>query len=137
MTALAKDLKAPPLSETNIKNMRVAASTTIFQQALVMLDAGGDLIPAADTASLAFMGVALEGGDNSSGADGDISVRVWRKREVEISIAAATQADVGQLIYAVDDQTGSLSTTNSLLIGKVTELVSATRVTVDTGDRVA
>ncbi len=49
----------------------VLAATTIYKNALVMcVDASGYVKPAADSASHTFVGVAMEGADNSAGASG-------------------------------------------------------------------
>lgn len=50
----------------------------------------------------------------------------------------ATIADVNTLVYVVDNQTVDVAgdTTNDVLVGRIVEFVSATKVRVDIRDRV-
>lgn len=56
----------------------VAASTTVVAGTMVCV-AGGYAVPAANTATYVFKGVALTGADNSGGSAGDLSVLVKTK----------------------------------------------------------
>lgn len=96
----------------------VAASTSIVANDLVSFDADGFVIKAADTANTFFLGRALDDADNSSGADGDIKVRVcWGF--LRCSMASAAAANNGSLLYANGSNTVALAatTTNDVPVG--------------------
>lgn len=75
MTALAAD-NTPISQDEHVKLLTpdypVAASTLIYQGSIVSLDASGNMIPGADTASTVCIGIAPKRYDNSAGAAGDI-----------------------------------------------------------------
>lgn len=112
----------------------VAASAHIYKGGLVaVVVASGYATPGADTAGLRIVGVAENEANNSSGASGDVSVPVRRNRVEKFACASATQAWVGNLVYAVDDNTVALAatTTNDIVVGTVVKFESATAVWVD------
>jgi hypothetical protein len=86
----------------------VAASTRIYQGSLVAINQAGNLVPASADASLHIVGVAEDEANNSSGSAGAISLTV-RKGVFYLnnssSTDAITDADVGRLCFAADDDT--------------------------------
>lgn len=103
----------------------------VFAGALVsVVVATGYGIKSGDTAGHKFVGVADKTVDNSAGAAGAKKVRVWANGVFDFACASADQTWVGLKVYAVDDQTVALvaTTTNDVLVGVVTEFVSATKV---------
>lgn len=105
----------------------VSATTQIFKGSLVMVDADGFLIPAADAANGRVVGVADENVDNDPGSDGDLSCRVVAGRKFRFAATAITQAMVNQCMYIVDDQTFDDSLgTNAIKAGRLIEFVSTT-----------
>lgn len=115
---------------------KVTASTTIYAGDLVMVTSGY-AVPADDTASSLFVGVAKEQVDNSSGADGDETVDCYLSGVVScVAVGAAQATWVGQKVFANGDATVALtgSVSNSVYVGVCVEVVSATevRVAIDT-----
>lgn len=110
------------------KDYPVAASTKIYSGSLVAVNASGYAVPAADTAGLAVVGVAMARADNSAGAAGDISVVVRARGEFRFKGSGLSQALVGQNVCAVDDETvaGAATTTNDVVVGKLSKYLSAT-----------
>ena len=131
MTALATDKEVAEKSAEDIQIVPIAAATTIYKGALCMINAAGYLAPCTPTATSQFAGVAAEGKNNSAGAAGDLSARVYRHGRFAVVAAGQTQANVGDAAYAADDQTIGSSTTNAQYVGTVCEFVSATEVRVD------
>lgn len=86
----------------------VAASTRIYQGALVGLDINGRAVAGTSNAAARILGVAIEEANNSTGAAGDKSVRV-RQGVYYLANSSSTDAvvaaDVGRFCYVVDDQT--------------------------------
>ena len=111
---------------------------SIFEGALVAINAAGYAVNAGDDANAVIVGVADESVDNSGGAAGDLSIKV-RRSGVFTFVAAwsAAQADVNTLVYAVDNQSVDLAatTTNDVLVGRVVEVLSSSKVRVDIRDR--
>lgn len=109
----------------------IAASTTLYVGAMVAIDADGYAVNSADTANLRYVGLAQNNGlsyDNSAGADGDLMVRVDADFDFKVAFdGTATQANVGDLVYAVDNQTVDLVgvTTNDILVGRIVAIHNA------------
>lgn len=84
----------------------VAAATTIFQGALVALNAAGYAVPGSVATTLKAAGRAEETVDNSAGAAGALSVRV-KRGAFKFKNAAAdpcVQGDTLADCYIVDDE---------------------------------
>jgi len=109
------------------QELPVAASTLIYAGSLVAVDAAGYAVPAADAAGLVVMGVAMARADNSAGAAGDIQVVVRRRGVFRFKGSGLAQAQVGQDMYAVDDQTVAAAsvTTNDIKVGRLVAYISA------------
>lgn len=123
--------------EGKILSYPVEESTTIYEGALVAVNAAGYAVNASDTSGERVVGVANETVDNSSGADGDLSIEVWTEGVIDLAAGfSATQANVGDKVYASDNQTVDLAgnLTNDILVGVIVEVVSASalRVKLDT-----
>ena len=108
------------------------AAVKVIKGTLINFNTSGYAQKASDTASEVFAGVAMETVDNSAGNAGDKSARIWREGIFSFVASSATQAWVGQKVYAVDNQTVALAatTTNDVLVGTVVGFVSATEVRV-------
>ncbi|MEW6670221.1 MAG: hypothetical protein AB1427_00875 [Thermodesulfobacteriota bacterium] len=106
----------------------------IYGGALVCVNAAGYLVVGADTAGLIFMGVAMERKDNTSGADGALTCRVRRRGLVKCILGTAiSQANVGDNVFLVDDQTVDLvaNVTNAIFCGIIAEYVDSTHAWID------
>ncbi|KUM39010.1 hypothetical protein [Arthrobacter sp. EpRS71] len=108
------------------------AAVKLFKGSNVSFNAAGYAKGSSDTTGEAFAGVSLETVDNSAGAAGDKYVRIWREGVSSMGCVSATQAWVGQDVYAVDDNLVALAatTTNDVKVGKCVGFVSATEVRV-------
>lgn len=110
----------------------------IYEGALVAINAAGYAVNAGDDANAVVVGVADESVDNSAGSAGDTSIKV-RRTGVFSFVAgfSAAQSDVNSLAYASDNQTINLAAnlTNDVLVGRIVEVVSSSKVRVDIRDR--
>ena len=95
----------------------------IYQGALVSLNAGGYAKPLA--AGEAFAGVAYEEIDNTGGADGDKVVRLYTEGDFEFPLSGATQANVGDAVYASDDGTLTFTATANSFVGYCIDVPAA------------
>lgn len=110
-----------------------AAAVKAYIGELISLNASGYGKQAGDVAGEKFVGVCRQDVDNSAGAAGDKDIIVWATGAMEFAFSGtAAQADVGKQVYAVDSQTVALAATtlNDVLVGRITEVVSASVVRV-------
>ena len=118
-------------SDSDKGSAPVAASDKIPGGTLVFSSATGYAESGIAAGVNKLLGVAHNTADNSSGSDGDETSEFWRRGQFEFAIAAVTQADVNKKVYAVDNDTVSLTSTNQTYVGTISEIVSATKVMVD------
>lgn len=119
--------------EGNILSYPVAASTKLIEGALVALNTSGLLVNAADTSGFKFVGVLDETADNSAGSAGDVRGKVWTYGVIDVVAGfSAAAGDCGKQVYIVDNQTVDLAavTTNDVLVGRIVEVVSASKLRV-------
>lgn len=86
----------------------VAAATTIFTGAMVMRNAAGNLIEGQTATGLVGVGVAYATYDNAAGSAGDITAEARPGVFLMANSASAdaiTIAEIGDVCFAVDDQT--------------------------------
>ena len=132
MTAITA-LKDTRRQEAVILPFPVEEATKIVEGALVSVNAAGYAVNATDTASERVVGVATAEADNTSGADGAIDVTVWTDGAHDfVSAFSATIANVGDKVYALDNQTVDVagSLTNDILVGVVVGVISTSKVRV-------
>lgn len=124
MAALTADKKREVSGTPLGIKIPVAGSTTIYKGALVVLDAGGDAVPATDASGLPFMGVAAETVDNSGGSDGDKTIVVERGHVELLNHSALVAADRGKNVVVSDDNTvtDANAATNDLKVGTLIDL---------------
>lgn len=103
----------------------VAATTTIVDATMVCLNSSGYLIPATDTDGLKFVGVAVEGKDNSGGADGDLSCLVSRSGIKALAATGLAITDAGKPCWVSDASTVTL-TPGKVFAGVLAYYASAT-----------
>jgi hypothetical protein len=132
MAALTKDRATPYRDGIEIE-FPVAANTKIYAGSMVCANASGYAVPAADTAGLRFLGVALEQVDNTGGANGAKKVRLRRSGAFEFDAASISQAMVGTSMYVMDDHTidDAAGPTNDIRVGILVKYVSDTKGWID------
>lgn len=129
MTTLAANKpRAFELGDRN--HIPVIAADIIYEGAAVgIVDASGHARPlnAADR----FAGFAEFAADNSAGAAAAINVQVVKSGDVQLSVTGAVITDVGQPVYASDDDTFSFNPADGAFIGFVKRFVSSGIVVVE------
>lgn len=123
MTTLAANKpRAYELGERN--HLPVIASDIIYEGSAVgIVDASGHARPLA--AADRFAGFAVAKADNATGAAAAIYVEVVKSGEIELPVSGAVITDVGQPVYASDDDTFSFNPADGAFIGYVKRYVSA------------
>jgi hypothetical protein len=123
MTTLAANKpRAYELGDRN--ELPVIASDIIYEGA-----AGGAVVGTGHARPLVagdrFVGFAEAKADNSAGAAAAINVRTVSKGEIELTVSGAVMTDIGQPVYATDDDTFQFSPVGGTFIGFVKRFVSA------------
>jgi hypothetical protein len=114
----------------NNNHIPVIASDIIYEGAAVgVVKTTGHARPLA--AGDIFGGFSLEKADNASGSAADINVEVRKVGTVILSVAGAVITDIGQPVYATDDDTFTFIPTAAVFIGFVRTFESAGVVKVE------
>lgn len=131
MSTLAVDKpRAMELGERN--DLPVIASDIIYEGAAVgLVDASGHARPL--VGGDRFVGFAAAKCDNSAGAAAAKNVKVVQNGKVQLSVTGAVITDVGQPVYATDDDTFVFNPVGGTFIGLVTRFVSSGVVIVGFG----
>lgn len=116
MTALSESVNRLE-RDGDVIVLPVAASTTIYQGALLQVDDNGRVQPATRGANKKLVGVAGEYVQNGATA-GAMNVEVRRNRLFHFG-TTGTAPDVGDDVYADDDNTLTATSTGRTRVGKV------------------
>ncbi|MCP5045196.1 MAG: hypothetical protein GY944_29570 [bacterium] len=124
MTALSADKARGTRGVAFGHAVGVKDAEVIYVGALVMYAADGYLAAAADTASLAIAGVATQAADNTSGADGALTVTVERGHVEKFVGSGLAITQQGMNVFVLDDATvtDAAGATNDLMVGTLIEL---------------
>lgn len=123
MTTLAAN--SPRAYEGGSRNeIPVIAADIVYEGGAVgVVDASGHAQPLA--AGNRFAGFAEAKADNSAGAAAAINVRVVESGKIQLSVSGAVITDVGQPVYATDDDTFDFNPVGAVFVGFVHRFVSS------------
>lgn len=128
MATLTKDeIRAYELGEFN--DLPVIEADIIYEGGAVGDNGSGYARPlvAADP----FLGICARKADNSSGSNGDKNVHVRERGKIILEVVGVTGVgNVGDIVYASDDDTFTLSSSGNSSIGKVARHISGTKCVV-------
>src|SRR5687767_522340 len=99
----------------------VEAGEVLYAGTAAFVDADGYIVPTM-TGPLDFAGIVRKLADNTGGADGDIKCELYTEGDFVLPLTSAAQTDVGSLLYATDNYTFTLTSTNNSLVGVITKL---------------
>lgn len=120
MAATTQD-RATNRREGVFREYPVKASAVINAGSIVVIDATGYAVPASTAAGLKGPGRADEAVDNSSGGNGDKTVRVRVDGAYnyvdEADTTAMDRTHLGETVYLTDDQTVTLTSTGRSVAG--------------------
>lgn len=118
-------VNAPRAYEIGSRNeFPVIAADIIYEGAGVgLVKATGHARPL--TSVDRFVGFAEAKADNAAGSAADINCRVIESGKIQLTITGLLITDVGQPVYAADDDTFSLIGTGGVFVGYVHRFVSA------------
>lgn len=112
--------------DQELRTLPVAASQHVFKGALVGTTTAGFVRPL--TAGDALAGVAYEEQDNSAGADGALSVRLYTLGDFGHALAGAVAADIGRPVFASGDDTLTFVGGGNSFAGVVRDIPSSGQV---------
>lgn len=124
--ALSANQEVDRYVDQELRTAEVAGSAHVYKGALVEWNAGGFAQPLAGSGR--FAGLAYEEMDNSGGADGDVSGRLFTLGDFGFAVAGATQADVGRAVYATADDTVTFDSASATFVGYVRGVPAAGQV---------
>lgn len=129
MTTLASD-KARTYEIGDRSDYPMIAADIIYEGAAVgVVEASGHARPLQGGDK--FVGFAIAKVNNSSGSATDKNVTVKRHGQIQLAVSGAVITDVGQPVYATDDDTFVFLPTGGTFIGFVKRFVSAGTVIVE------
>ena len=124
MTTLAANKPRAYGSGGNRNHLSVVASDIIYEGAAVgAVTASGHARPL--VVGDPFVGFAEFKADNSAGAAAAITVQVVQSGEIQLSVSGAVITDIGQPVYATDDDTFVFSPVGASFVGRVDRFVSS------------
>jgi hypothetical protein len=123
--SLSANRDVPHLVDTELRRYAVAGSTHVYRGALLGINASGYVTNL--TAGLTFVGLAYEEVDNTSGADGAKTIRVYTEGDFQHALSGAAVADVGKPVFATDENTLTL-TDNGSYVGVIVGLSAAGQI---------
>ena len=112
--------------DQELRSSQVAAAKQMFKGALVGLASTGYAQPL--TAGDRFVGVAYEEIDNTSGANGDLSARVYTLGDFGMTLSGAAITDVGRPVFASVDDTLTFTATGNSYVGVVQDLIATNEI---------
>lgn len=113
----------------NINELPIAGSQVIYQGAAIGCNSYG-YAKSLENGDI-FAGFAEDNVNNSAGLDGDKKIRLRKKGAILLDIPGVALGDIGRAVYALDDNTFTLSPTNAVYIGKISRIESIGSALVD------
>lgn len=130
MTTRSSDIHRTRETGGNQNHFPVIASDIIYRGSAVgLVDATGHARPL--TSADRFVGFAEALADNASGSAAAINVEVLSAGRIVLPVTGAVITDLGQPVYASDDDTFSFNPAGGVFIGRVHRFVSAGVVVVE------
>ena len=126
--ALTENRDVDHYIDQELRSFQIAATKNVFKGALVGLAAGGHAQPLA--AGDRFVGIAYEEMDNTGGADGDLTVRVYTLGDFGMTLTGATIADIGRPVFASADDTLTFTAAGNSYVGVVQDFVTTSEIIV-------
>ncbi|MEO1528076.1 MAG: hypothetical protein AAFX06_21810 [Planctomycetota bacterium] len=117
--------------DSNKGSAPVAAGVKIPGGTLVFAIAAGFATNVVNAGANTLLGVAHNTADNAGGANGDEIIEFWRREKFQFTLAGVTQADLNKKVYAIDNDTLTLTAANHTYVGTIAEIVDGNTVMVD------
>lgn len=112
--------------DQELRSFQMAASKNMYKGAFVGLSSTGYAQPL--VAGGPFVGIAYEAMDNSSGSDGDVTVRVYTLGDFGVTLTGATVADLGRPVFASADDALSFVGAGNSYVGVVQDFITTNEI---------
>ena len=106
--------------DQELRTLKVAGDAHVHKGALLGLTSGGYVRPL--NAGDLFVGLAYEEADNTGGADGDKSVRIYTLGDFGHALSGASISNIGDAVYASADDTLTFTSTSNSYVGRVIDV---------------
>lgn len=106
--------------DQELRTVSLAGAVHVFRGALVGLSPSGYARPL--VAGDAFAGIAYEEMDNSAGADGEHSARLYTVGDFGLALSGAAVADIGRPVFASADDTLTFTAAGQSFVGTVQDV---------------
>ena len=106
--------------DQELRSLQVAADSHVYKGAMLGLTSGGYVRPL--SAGDLFAGIAYEEMDNTGGANGDKSVRIYTLGDFGLSLSGAVISNIGDAVYASADDTLTFTATSISYVGYVIDV---------------
>jgi len=113
--ALTKNREVDHYVDQELRTLQVAAAKHIYKGSMVGIDSAGYARPL--VAGDPFAGLAYEEMDNSAGANGALSVRVYTLGDFGLSLSGAVVAHIGRPVFASADDTLTFTGAGNSYVG--------------------
>jgi hypothetical protein len=112
--------------DQEIRRYPMAAGTQVFKGGFVGLNLSkyGRPLEAGDKC----VGLAYDAADNTNGANGEHSIRVYTQGDFLLTLLGAGRADIGKALYASDDATLTFTAAGNSLVGVCVDVPVAGQV---------
>lgn len=121
MTTLARD-KARPFELGDTAQLPIVADDIVHEGAAVGFDPTTALARPLQAGDV-FAGFAARRADNTGGAAGAVKVPTRHEGKIQLPIISLAASNVGDLVYASDDDTFTLEASGNSLVGRVDRFV--------------
>jgi len=111
--------------DQELRSLPAKASAHVYKGGFVGLSGG---YARALTAGDEFAGIAYEEVDNSSGSDGDLTVRVFSMGDFEHALSGASVTNNKSAIYASDDNTLTTTASSNSFVGHQIDVPSSNKI---------
>jgi len=121
--ALSANREVDHYIDQELRSLQVLASAHVYKGSFVGVTTAG--YARALVAGDEFVGLAYEEVDNTGGANGDVSVRVYTLGDFAHALSGVTIANLGDAVYASADDTLTLTATANSYVGFIVDVPSA------------
>jgi hypothetical protein len=106
--------------DQTLRTLKVGGGERIFKGSLVSVDSSGYAAPLA--AGEKFVGIAYDEADNTAGADGAKSVKLFTEGDFQHALASIAVTDIGLPVYASADDTITKTAASNSFVGWIVDV---------------
>lgn len=111
--------------DQELRSYRVLGSTHIYKGSLVGLQRSSGYVRPMQAGD-GFVGIAYEEADNSTGSNGDKSVRVFTQGDFALAVSGVTATSIGRAVFAsADDTLTTAMSSGAALVGFCVDVPSS------------